>query len=117
MTAPARLEVQRPVSEFCTVAKTTDIPDGTAKAFEVDGVMVAVFNVGGAFSAMDDCCPHQGAPLSEGYLEGDCVTCPWHAWRFNVSDGRWMDTPGSKLKVETYETRIVGDEVQVCVPD
>ena len=105
------------MSDFKTVAKVGEIPDGHGRAYEVNGVMVAVFNVGGTFTAIDDLCPHQGAPLSEGHLDGDCVTCPWHAWRFNVRDGRWMDNPTAKLRVETYEVRVEGDAVQVRVPD
>jgi len=105
------------MSEFKTVAKLGDIPDGEGRAYEVNGVIAAVFNVGGEYFAIDDTCPHQGAPLSEGYLEGDCVTCPWHAWRFSVKDGRWLDNPTSKLKVESFQVRIEGNEIQVCVPD
>ncbi len=105
------------MSEFKTVAKVGDIPEGEGRPYEVDGVIVAVFNVGGEYSAIDDNCPHQGAPLSEGSLEGECVTCPWHAWRFSVKDGRWLDSPTSKLKVETFEVRVVGNEIQVKVPD
>ena len=105
------------MSDFQTVAKVGDIPAGLGRAYEVDGVFVAVFFVDGEYWAIDDTCPHQGASLAEGYVEGECVTCPWHAWRFSIRDGRWLDNPTSKLKVETYEVRIVGDEIQVKVPD
>jgi nitrite reductase (NADH) small subunit/3-phenylpropionate/trans-cinnamate dioxygenase ferredoxin subunit len=43
--------------------------------------------------------------------------CPWHAWRFCVNDGTWLDNPKSKVKTETYEVRVIGDEIQVLVPD
>jgi nitrite reductase (NADH) small subunit/3-phenylpropionate/trans-cinnamate dioxygenase ferredoxin subunit len=43
-----------------------------------------------------------------------CVTCPWHAWRFRLSDGAWCDN--SQLKVDVFETRLVGDMVEVRVP-
>jgi nitrite reductase (NADH) small subunit/3-phenylpropionate/trans-cinnamate dioxygenase ferredoxin subunit len=42
------------------------------------------------------------------------VTCPWHAWRFRLSDGAWCDN--SQLKVDVFETRLVGDMVEVRVP-
>ena len=105
------------MSDFKTVARVGDIPPGEGRAYECNGVIVAVFNVGGEYSAIDDCCPHQGAPLSEGHLEGSCVTCPWHAWRFDVKDGRWLDNPTSRLRVETFEVRVVENEIQVKVPD
>jgi nitrite reductase (NADH) small subunit/3-phenylpropionate/trans-cinnamate dioxygenase ferredoxin subunit len=43
------------------------------------------------------------------------VTCPWHAWRFRVCDGAWCDNPKG-LKVDTFEVRVVGDDIQVRVP-
>ena len=72
-----------------------------------------VFNEDGKFSAIDDFCPHMGASLAGGYLEKGIVACPWHAWRFCVDDGRWCDNP--KIKIDAFETRVVGDEVQVRV--
>ena len=37
------------------------------------------------------------------------VTCPWHAWRFCVTDGKWVDNP--RLGVDTFEVRVAGDDV------
>jgi nitrite reductase (NADH) small subunit/3-phenylpropionate/trans-cinnamate dioxygenase ferredoxin subunit len=100
--------------DFVTVARVGDIPSGEGRAFAVNGRMVAVFNEGGKFSAIDDFCPHMGASLAGGYLEGGIVTCPWHAWRFSTSDGRWCDNP--KIKIDAFQVRVVGDEIQVLVP-
>jgi nitrite reductase (NADH) small subunit len=102
------------MSDFVTVAKVGDIPEGQGQAFAVNGRMVAVFNEGGKFSAIDDFCPHMGASLAGGYLEAGIVTCPWHAWRFCVHDGKWCDNP--KIKIDAFEVQIEGDDVQVRVP-
>ena len=102
------------MSEFVTVAKVGSIREGAAEAFAVGGKLVAVFNVGGGtYHAISDFCPHMGASLAGGHLEDGVVTCPWHAWRFRVSDGTWCDNP--RIKTETFEVRIVGDEIQVEV--
>jgi nitrite reductase (NADH) small subunit/3-phenylpropionate/trans-cinnamate dioxygenase ferredoxin subunit len=101
-------------SDFVTVAKVGDIHEGQGQAFAVNGRMVAVFNEGGKFSAIDDFCPHMGASLAGGYLEAGIVTCPWHAWRFCIHDGKWCDNP--KIKIDAFEVRVEGDEVQVKVP-
>jgi nitrite reductase (NADH) small subunit/3-phenylpropionate/trans-cinnamate dioxygenase ferredoxin subunit len=45
------------------------------------------------------------------------VTCPWHAWRFCVRDGTWLDNPNAAVRTDCYEVRVVGDDIQVCVPD
>ena len=101
-------------SDFVTVAKLGDIPQGQGQAFAVSGRMVAVFNENGKYSAIDDFCPHMGASLAGGYLEAGIVTCPWHAWRFCIHDGKWCDNP--KIKIDAFEVRVEGDEIQVRVP-
>lgn len=102
------------MSEFTTVAKVGSIPEGQGEAFAVNGRMVAVFNIGGEYQAIDDLCPHMGASLAGGYVEEGTVTCPWHAWRFKTCDGTWCDNP--KVKVDSFEVRVEGDEIQVHVP-
>ena len=99
---------------FQTVCKVGDIADGQSKCFNVGDKVVAVFHVGGAYHAIDDMCPHMGASLAGGYLENGIVTCPWHAWRFRLSDGAWADNP--RLKVGCYHVRVQGGEVLVQFP-
>src|SRR5947207_7675178 len=102
-------------ADFVMVAKVGDIAEGQGQAFAVNGRMVAVFNEGGNYFAIDDFCPHMGASLAGGYLEGGEVTCPWHAWRFCIHDGRWLDNP--KVKVDAFEVRVMGDQIEVRVPE
>ena len=103
--------------EYQTVAEVGDIPEGEARSFRVNGRIVGVFLIGGEYFAINDLCPHMGASLSEGYVEGHAVSCPWHAWRFSVKDGTWLDNPGSKTKTDCFQVRVQGDEIQVLVPD
>ena len=99
--------------EFVTVARVGDIADGTGKAFPVGDQLVAVFNLRGAYHAVNDCCPHMGASLADGGMYENTVVCPWHAWRFRVTDGTWCDNP--RVKTDVFEVRVVGDEIQVSV--
>ncbi len=102
------------MSEFITVAKVGAIPDGQGGTFAIGDKLVAVFNRGGTYYAIDDLCPHMGASLGAGQLDEEgAVTCPWHAWRFEVCDGTWRDNP--RLKIPSYPVRIVGEEIQVSV--
>jgi nitrite reductase (NADH) small subunit len=101
------------MAEFVTVGKLDQVPPGAARAFPVGGKVVAVFNHGGALFAIDDLCPHMGASLAEGEVADGIVTCCWHAWRFRLSDGTWMNSP--KVKTGSYPVRVVGDEIQVEV--
>ena len=101
------------MSEFVTVARVGEIPDGEGRAFELDDRVVAIFNRAGEYLAIDDMCPHMGASLAAGHFDAeDCtVACPWHAWRFDVRDGTWCDN--SRLKIDTFQVRVMGDELQV----
>jgi nitrite reductase (NADH) small subunit len=101
------------MAEFVTVAKVGAIPDGQGITVVVGERLVAVFNEGGNYSAIDDVCPHMGASLGAGEVYEGMVVCPWHAWRFKTSDGTWCDSP--RIKIDSFETRVVGDEIQVAV--
>jgi len=105
------------MSQFQTVARVGEIPAGEGRAFEVAGRMVAVFFVNDRYTAIYDTCPHMGASLATGYVEDGGVMCPWHAWRFCVETGTWLDNPKSSLRQDTFEVRVVGDEIQVALPD
>jgi nitrite reductase (NADH) small subunit/3-phenylpropionate/trans-cinnamate dioxygenase ferredoxin subunit len=104
------------MSEFQTVARVGEIPAGEGRAYLVENTLVAVFNVNGEYRAILDSCPHMGASLAQGYLEGDIVYCPWHAWRFCVCDGLWVDAPKSNLRAPTYEVQVADGEIRVRVP-
>ena len=98
-----------------SIGKAEDIPEGGSVVVEVNGKDVAVFRTAEGFFAIDDLCPHMGASLSGGYVEDGVVTCPWHYWRFRLSDGAWADNP--KVRTGCYPVHVVGDELEVEVPD
>ena len=96
---------------FVKVAKVNEMPPGTAREFQADGRMIALFNVNGNFHALDNTCLHRGGPLGQGVLEGECVTCPWHGWQYNVTTGEAVFN--EQIKVQTYEVQVEGDDI--CV--
>jgi nitrite reductase (NADH) small subunit len=105
---------ESPNSGFITIAKVGAIPEGEGQSFQVGDRLVAVFFKDGQYFAIDDLCPHMGASLGAGYLDDEgVVTCPWHAWRFCVRNGKWADNP--RLSVDTFDVRIAGDEIQVRI--
>lgn len=102
------------MSEFVTVATTEDIPPGSGKTVEVNGVWIALFNVAGSFFAVDNTCPHAGGPIGEGHLTGEVVTCPWHGWQFNVHTGKKEGHPD--ITVACCPVRVEGNQVQIALP-
>lgn len=101
------------MGEFVRVTGTTDVKSGQGIVVEVNGKTLAVFNVDGAFHAIDNTCIHRGGPLGEGDLEGSVVTCPWHGWQYDVTTG--VCVANSAAKVERYEVKVEGTDVKVLL--
>ncbi len=101
---------------YVEAARVGSIAEGAGAAFVVDGRVIALFLSGGRYFAIDDDCPHQGASLSKGRVDGCSVTCAWHGWRYSLEDGRWLDNPRSSRGVATYPVRVVDDRIEVGVP-
>jgi nitrite reductase (NADH) small subunit len=100
---------------FHAVCRDDAVREGDGKTVAVGDKLIAIFRVGGELFAIDDTCPHMGASLSGGYLEDGVVTCPWHAWRFRLSDGAWADNP--RIKVGCYPVRAVGGMVEIKISE
>ena len=102
------------MGEFKKVATVGDIQPGTGKLVEVGGRKIALFNLGDTYYGIDDTCPHRGGPLSEGPIEGESVTCPWHGSAFNVKTGA-VEAPPARVGVATCKLRIQGSDIEVEV--
>src|SRR5437879_10310019 len=99
------------MADFVKVAKVTDVPDGAAKAVEVNGRMLALFNAGGRFYAIDNACKHRGGPLAEGDVYGTRVVCPWHGWEYDFSTGCNVDD--QSLKLSCFSVKLEDDDILV----
>ncbi len=97
------------------IAKRTDIPPGTTKRVEVDGVEVLLCNVDGTLYAVEDVCTHDGGPLDQGELEDCRIECPRHGATFDVRTGAALTLPATE-PLPTYRVRVEGDDVYVETP-
>lgn len=79
------------------VGRSSDVPAGEGRVIEAGGRSLALFNVDGAYYAIDNSCAHRGGPLGEGELDGTVVTCPWHGWRWDVKSGANANNPAVKM--------------------
>ena len=103
----------RQKGERVTVGRVEDVPEGRGATVELlDGTELALYNVGGEFYAIENFCPHKGAPLADGTLCGNVVECDWHGWRFDVRTGGCL-TNGSR--VETYEVVIEDGWIKIIL--
>ena len=100
------------MAEFVKAAKTDEIAHGQSKMLEVNGKKIAIFNVAGSFYAIDDTCSHRGGSLSQGMIEGEKVTCPWHGAVFDIRSGEVLGPPAPK-GVARYNVRVDGVQIEV----
>ena len=101
------------MAEFIKVATKAELENGSAKKVEVHGKEIALFNLKGQFCAMDDTCPHAGGPLSEGSLENQTVTCPWHGWQYDVTTGACITDPD--VTQPTYLVKVEGEDIFISL--
>lgn len=101
------------MSERIRVASASEVPPGSFKQVEAGDRKLLVYNVDGAFYATTSVCVHQGGPLEDGLFEGNAVTCPWHAWQFDVCTGTAVFDP--QFQLETFSVHLDGDELLVDV--
>ncbi len=113
------------------VGTVGEIPPGGRKLIAVGGRSIGVFNVGGAFYALLNRCPHQGGSLCLGervglvlseepgvyrYTRpGEMLRCPWHGWEFDIRTGQsWCDP--RRTRVRTYPVSVEPGEALVKGP-
>jgi len=92
-------------------ATTLEELAGGAVVFKSGRRQLAVFRfetaAGPAVYAVDNRCPHEGFPLSEGTVDQECqLTCNWHNWKFRLDDGQCV-LGGDNLR--RYEVRVEED--------
>lgn len=100
---------------FVRAAKVGAVALGSIAEFTVDGKTVALANVGGKFFAINGVCMHEGGPLGEGALNGNLVICPWHAWEYDVTNGKIVGSPEGTEGIGCYPVEIRGEDVYVDV--
>lgn len=100
--------------QWTEIARVEDVPPGQGRSVTAGNRELAVFNDDGAFFAIDDTCPHEGASLGEGTLHDGRVICPLHSWVFEIRTGRCpRDT---HEPVSAYPTRCTDGVVEARLP-
>ena len=101
-------------NRLISVCRVEDLPPGRAATVElVGGKELALFNVNGEFFAIENFCPHRGAPLADGDLSGHAVECSRHGWRFSLRTGACLSHTGNQ--VEAYEVITEAGEVKIRI--
>jgi nitrite reductase (NADH) small subunit len=98
---------------FVRATNRAEILPGTIREFQLDGKAVALANVEGKFFAVNSVCLHRGGPLGEGELDRQIVTCPWHGWQFDVTNGQLLTN--AAITLACYPVEVRDDDVFVDI--
>jgi nitrite reductase/ring-hydroxylating ferredoxin subunit len=98
-----------------------ELPEGKRRLVDVAGRSIGIFNVRNQFYAVRNRCPHKGAPLCKGIVQGlmtgdepgefeiirdgEILRCPWHSWEFDLKTGGSIFNP-HKMRVKNYDVSI-----------
>ncbi|QQK76602.1 Rieske (2Fe-2S) protein [Salicibibacter cibarius] len=108
------------------VATVGEIREGKRKIVQIGKISIGVFNIKGEFFAIKNICPHKGAPLCKGSVqgmyvcgdnlddvrlinEGEILRCPWHGWEFDIKSGKSIIDP-NRYYVKNYEVTVDTDQ-------
>ena len=92
---------------------SAELPDGAMKMFVDGDTNIAIYRVDGELYATDNLCPHAGASLAHGFLDGCVVTCRIHHWRFDITDGKYLDSADPRYQLRTYVVRETDGFIEV----
>lgn len=100
-------------ADWTRVARESDLQPDTPVLAHAAAYGVLLYQHAGTILAVAARCTHAGGPLDEGEVDDDmCVTCPWHASRFRLSDGSVVRGPAT-APVPSFEVRISEGNVEV----
>ena len=102
------------------VCPVGDLRPGGSKIVPGGRHGIGLFNVGGTIVAINNYCPHAGAPICRGGITGttesdgsyearwvrpgEILRCPWHGWEFDLRTGRSITEPVRAVK--TYPVTV-----------
>ena len=104
------------MTEWKDVIAQEALADGEHVLVDVDGVEVAVFNLGRQYYAIENVCPHDGAEIAGGEIIGDQIVCPRHGARFCLKTGE-VKAPPAYENIASFPLRVVDGKIQIAHAD
>ncbi|WP_439589152.1 non-heme iron oxygenase ferredoxin subunit [Hydrogenophaga sp.] len=97
------------------IASADKLTEGSMLEVSCNDRTYCLYRVEGNIYATDAQCTHGNASLSDGFIIGDEVECPFHQGLFHIPTGRATGAPCTE-DLRTYPVRVEGDVVSVQVP-
>lgn len=100
------------MSDFVPVAKLSELISSQKLSLEIKDHYIVLVHLEGAVFCLDDVCTHDGGPLGEGEIDGNCLVCPRHGAKFDIRTGEAVLMPATE-PTAIHEVRVDGDQVYV----
>jgi len=95
---------------YVKICSIDTVPAGSLKSFQINGKEILIINDNGNLYCLQGRCAHAGAPLVEGTVDNQVLTCPWHGSKFNITSGELVKGP-AKIGLKKYNLVINSDFV------
>ncbi len=93
------------MTDWIDVASEDALTVGDHLVVDVEGVEVVIFKLEDGFYALEDVCPHDGAEIASGHIEGDEIVCPRHGARFCIKTGEVKCAPAYE-NIEMFAVKL-----------
>src|SRR5229473_2369209 len=105
------------------IQRAEDLPRGHAKPIRIMSEDFTLYRgEAGTPHLVDFRCAHRGTQLSTGWVEGDCIRCFYHGWKYDGA-GQCVEQPAedagfaSKVRIASYPTEEYLGLIFVCLGD
>ncbi len=99
-------------SQLTALCAAADVEDDTPVRVETHDTAFAVFRVGDRHYVTQDACTHGPGSLTEGFVDGEEIECPFHQGRFHIPTGR-PSAPPCTVSLRVWEAHLI--DGQVCI--
>jgi 3-phenylpropionate/trans-cinnamate dioxygenase ferredoxin component len=103
------------MGEWVRAGAHSDLLPGEFLSVDVDGVLAAVYNIGGQLYAIEDTCTHDGGELAGGALDGFSVECVRHGAKFDLRTGAALCAP-AHAPTAVLEVKLLDGQILVRDP-
>jgi nitrite reductase/ring-hydroxylating ferredoxin subunit len=111
-----QLEPDLPMREKIFACQLSEISPSTPVVFNcLPRRQIVIFQTDFGYVALENRCPHAGAYLHEGQLNGNILTCHLHGWSFDLESGQCLNEYWARLT--KYGIQIEGEKIYLLVEE
>ncbi len=91
--------------DLVPLCQASEVSEDLPLKASLAGEAVAVFQVGDRYYVTQNICTHGPGELSEGFVDGDEVECPFHQGKFSILTGL-PTAPPCTVPLKTWDAHL-----------